>query len=163
MPPPLAFFLTWTTYGTWLPGDRRGSTDHNRDSNQPRRIVPNEPLRSHAQQIQRSDTVTLDPESRGVVNHAIHDLATEKRWAVHALNVRSNHVHLVVTAPGDPNRIMTASKASATRRLRERGMAAPEQTLWTRHRSTRWINDRQSLELAIRYTNDFQDDPRRFQ
>lgn len=24
MPDPLAFFLTWTTYGTWLPGDERG-------------------------------------------------------------------------------------------------------------------------------------------
>ena len=24
MDDPLAFFLTWTTYGTWLPGDERG-------------------------------------------------------------------------------------------------------------------------------------------
>src|ERR1700747_2517170 len=24
MPEPLAYFLTWTTYGTWLPGDERG-------------------------------------------------------------------------------------------------------------------------------------------
>jgi hypothetical protein len=24
MADPLAYFLTWTTYGTWLPGDERG-------------------------------------------------------------------------------------------------------------------------------------------
>ena len=24
MPEPLAYFLTWATYGTWLPGDERG-------------------------------------------------------------------------------------------------------------------------------------------
>ena len=24
MPEPLAYFLTWSTYGTWLPGDERG-------------------------------------------------------------------------------------------------------------------------------------------
>ena len=24
LPEPLAYFLTWTTYGTWLPGDERG-------------------------------------------------------------------------------------------------------------------------------------------
>jgi hypothetical protein len=24
MPEALAYFLTWTTYGTWLPGDERG-------------------------------------------------------------------------------------------------------------------------------------------
>jgi hypothetical protein len=23
-PEPLAYFLTWSTYGTWLPGDERG-------------------------------------------------------------------------------------------------------------------------------------------
>ena len=22
---PIAYFITWTTYGTWLPGDERGS------------------------------------------------------------------------------------------------------------------------------------------
>ena len=27
LPEPLAYFLTWTTYGTWLPGDDRGWTD----------------------------------------------------------------------------------------------------------------------------------------
>ena len=24
MPEPIAYFLTWTTYGSWLPGDQRG-------------------------------------------------------------------------------------------------------------------------------------------
>ena len=26
-PGPLAYFLTWTTYGSWLPGDERGWVD----------------------------------------------------------------------------------------------------------------------------------------
>ena len=34
---PLAYFLTWTTYGTWLPGDERG---WNRKVN-PKSIPPN--------------------------------------------------------------------------------------------------------------------------
>ncbi len=25
---PIAFFLTWSTYGTWLPGDKRGWTKY---------------------------------------------------------------------------------------------------------------------------------------
>ena len=28
---PLAYLITWTTYGTWLHGDDRGSFDHNGD------------------------------------------------------------------------------------------------------------------------------------
>jgi len=27
---PIAFFLTWSTYGSWLPGDERGWTDTGR-------------------------------------------------------------------------------------------------------------------------------------
>tara|TARA_R110000782_G_scaffold131928_4_gene223801 strand:- start:2260 stop:2751 length:492 start_codon:yes stop_codon:yes gene_type:complete len=162
MPDPLAFFLTWTTYGTWLPGDPRGSTDHDRDSIRPRRIAPNDPLRSHATRIQRSDALTLKPESRAAVQQMIHALARDKGWVVHALNVRSNHVHLVITAPGDPNRVMTACKAFATQRLRQRGHFTPDQIIWTRHGSTRWINDPKSLEAAIQYARDFQDRPDRF-
>ena len=29
MDEPLAYFLTWTTYGTWLPGDGRGWVEKN--------------------------------------------------------------------------------------------------------------------------------------
>jgi len=78
MPDPLAFFLTWTTYGTWLPGDPRGSTDHDRDSIRPRRIAPNDLLRSHATRNQRSDAITLKPESRAAVQQMIHALARDK-------------------------------------------------------------------------------------
>jgi hypothetical protein len=28
MPEPLAYFFTWSTYGTWLPGDERGWVEY---------------------------------------------------------------------------------------------------------------------------------------
>ena len=28
MPDPIAFFITWPTYGTWLPGDERGWVEY---------------------------------------------------------------------------------------------------------------------------------------
>ncbi len=34
MPEPLAYFLTWSTYGTWLPGDERGWITHTAGSSQ---------------------------------------------------------------------------------------------------------------------------------
>jgi hypothetical protein len=30
LPEPLAYFLTWPTYGTWLPGDERGWVEYRR-------------------------------------------------------------------------------------------------------------------------------------
>jgi len=35
LPEPLAYFLTWTTYGTWLPGDERGWVRRPGNSNLP--------------------------------------------------------------------------------------------------------------------------------
>ena len=32
---PLAWFITWTTYGTWLPGDDRGWTERGKGSQLP--------------------------------------------------------------------------------------------------------------------------------
>jgi hypothetical protein len=33
-----AWLLTWTTYGTWLPGDKRGSVTRVRESRDPRQM-----------------------------------------------------------------------------------------------------------------------------
>jgi hypothetical protein len=30
MPDPLSFFISWSTYGTWLPGDQRGWVEYRR-------------------------------------------------------------------------------------------------------------------------------------
>ncbi len=35
MSEPLAFLLTWTTYGTWLRGDRRGWVEEKKGHQQP--------------------------------------------------------------------------------------------------------------------------------
>ncbi|MGE3781017.1 MAG: hypothetical protein AB7F89_27760 [Pirellulaceae bacterium] len=42
-------------------------------------------------------------------------------WAVHALNVRPNHVHVVVEGPEHPKAVMSTLKAWATCQLREGG------------------------------------------
>jgi hypothetical protein len=41
-PEPLAYFLTWTTYGTWLPGDERGWVRYRRGMQAPDSILKRE-------------------------------------------------------------------------------------------------------------------------
>jgi hypothetical protein len=43
---PLAYFITWTCYGTWLPGDDRGWTKWHKGEiiPQPLKAVGREPL-----------------------------------------------------------------------------------------------------------------------
>jgi REP element-mobilizing transposase RayT len=43
--------------------------------------------------------------------------ANDEGWFLHAVNVRSNHVHVVVTADRDPDEVMNQLKAWCSRKL----------------------------------------------
>jgi REP element-mobilizing transposase RayT len=72
-------------------------------------------------------------------------------WSLYALNVRTNHVHVVVAAPLAPERVMTSLKAWCTRRLRENQLVAPGARPWTRHGSTRYLWTERDVDGACHY------------
>jgi REP element-mobilizing transposase RayT len=54
------------------------------------------------------------------VEDTIHDHCRIRGWHLHAVNCRTNHAHVVVTAPDrDPEEVMDQFKAWCTRRLKE--------------------------------------------
>lgn len=69
------------------------------------------------------------------------------------MNVRTNHVHVIVRGAERkrPEDVMGEFKAWSTRRLREAGLMPTEGEVWTFHGSTRWINTEASLAEAIDY------------
>ena len=153
MPPPLGYFLTWSCYGTWLHGDERGLVDEDHAMPATPWLAPN-PGREHVER--RSMTgraVTLNDPARNVIDETIRDHCRIKSWEVHALNVRTKHVHLVVSCPPEvsPEAAMNQLKAWCTRRLRVRGLFGPDDQIWTKHGSTRWINNIKGLDAAIEY------------
>lgn len=158
MSPPLAYFLTWTCYGTWLHGDERGSVD--RDHNQlGTPLLPSDPHRQTlAIKRMTCAPVTLLPEARSLVTATIESHCSIRRWGLLALNVRTNHVHVVVNCmeTASPERAMGQFKAWSTRQLRHAGFASKEQKVWAEHGSTRWINHADGLEAAIRYVTEGQ-------
>ena len=73
------------------------------------------------------------------------------------MNVRTNHVHAVVSAPGvSPERVMNDFKAYATRSLRQRKLVGRDQKVWAYHGSMPRIWKPDQLARAIRYVNDAQ-------
>src|SRR4051794_14531911 len=92
---PLAYFLTRTTYGTWLPGDERGWVQWHEGLQQ-----PSEPLQRYSTGKMVEAAITLDPHQRELVDETIRRHCEIRNWSLHALNVRTNHVHAVVTASG---------------------------------------------------------------
>jgi REP element-mobilizing transposase RayT len=157
MSEPLAFFLTWTTYGTWLPGDDRGWTERRRGFQLP------DPIRQReAEACMADDPCALDDEQRRLVETTIADHCRIRGWELHMVNCRTNHVHVVVTANRDPDEVSQQFKAWCTRRLKElerargRQGAAIREKWWTEKGSQRRLWDPVSLDAAIQYVRDGQ-------
>lgn len=154
MPDPLAFFLTWTTYGTWLPGDERGWVKRGKGFQMPNLVRK----RATFRQL-KEDPCRLDAQQHNLVETTIAEHCTIRGWQLHVVNCRTNHVHVVVSAYCDPEVIRNQFKAWSTRKLNELQSsreAALRRNWWTERGSERYINDERSLEEAIVYVRDFQ-------
>jgi len=150
MSAPLAYLITWTTYGTWLPGDGRGWVEAGKPGIQ----TPNDARRSMVRSELRYEPVQLDASQRTVVSETIRKHCDLRQWTIHALNVRSNHIHLVAAADAAPEKVMSQLKSWCSRRLNEAAYAdgsCSRRKWWTEHGSTKWINDAIYLENAVRY------------
>jgi REP element-mobilizing transposase RayT len=149
---PIGWFLTWTTYGTWLPGDDRGWVLRGRGER------PADPVlvRTSAARMTES-ACRLSPEQRAAVESQIAETRHVRGWTLHAVNCCTNHVHVVLSAPREtaPPSIRETLKAWTTRRLR--GMDSARRQWWTERGSLRPLYDHEALAAAILYTRDGQD------
>ncbi len=150
----LGYFLTWTTYGSWLPGDERGWVHHRAGG-----ILPPDSERSRtARRQMKGQPVRLNSDQRRIVRDSIIQSFREKGWDIYALNVRSNHVHIVVAVPNKSlERVISYLKAWASRNLNEAPSIEAPRRWWTRHGSTRYIKIVSSLEKAVEYVTHHQE------
>jgi REP element-mobilizing transposase RayT len=143
---PLAYHITWTTYGTWLPGDDRGWVK--RDGGGVQNADPESEARAWS--AMRGEPVVLDDDQREIVTRTVRDHCAHRGWALHAANARTNHVHVVVTATVPPERVLEQLKAWCSRRLNA-ATTDPPAKWWTYHGSTKYVWDDQYLNEAIGY------------
>ena len=164
LPEPLAYFLTWPTYGTWLPGDDRGWVKRHHGHH-----LPSPSLELEAAARMTEDACWLDEGQRRLVEQTVADHCQIRGWKLHAVNCRSNHLHVVVTADRHPNEVCEQFKAWTVRKLKQLECSAdtPSPTpirmrekWWAERASKRFLNDEDSLETAILYVRDMQDAPR---
>lgn len=154
----LGFFITFSTYGTWLHGTDKGlgsvDAEHNRPGTP---FVEPDPERMQAARASMGqETYVMDARRRKVVRDAIVGICREKDWDLLALHVRSRHVHVVVRAEREPGRLMSDMKARASRELNRAGLDGADRKRWTRHGSTLHLFDADKVEQKIRYTIDEQ-------
>ena len=149
---PLAYLITFRCYGTWLHGDNRGSVDRKKYRVYGTRSMPtNSKLAEDEKAELRQPPITLDSAQRDVVEKSIREVCDHRGYALHAVNVRTNHVHSVVTASCKPERVMDSFKAYATRRLREARLLGKGAKAWARHGSTPYLWTKEEIQRAIDY------------
>jgi len=115
---PQAYFLTFRGYGTWLHGDKRGSIDRDHNRFGTSRLLPNERRRQLNLGRLKNKPARLAPKAREAVEAAVRETCKDRKWGLWVVNARTNHVHVVVTAPGKPEPVLAALKAKATKKLR---------------------------------------------
>src|SRR5688500_4974930 len=119
MSEPLAYLITFRTYGTWLHGDERGSIDRKNNTYKSPLLPANGPLQNAEKSRLQNAPAVLNHEQREVIHRTIQDVCDHRGWELHELNVRTNHVHAVISAGNPPEKVMNDFKSWATRRLRE--------------------------------------------
>src|ERR1043165_5543381 len=148
---PQAYLITFRCYGTWLHGDKRGSMDRQNNIYGSPRIATNPSLlRSDSSQL-KHPLVTLNNNQSVVVERAARAVCEHRKYFLHASNVRSNHVHVVVSAEQKPELVLGAFKSYSTRALRVAGLTSQTATLWARHGSTVYLWKERHVAKGIEY------------
>ena len=158
-----ALHITWTCYGTWLPGDPRGYTSNtltNESAYLPKQNTPGSPhtandLRTFrmAQFNQKGETVALTQELAVVVCRSLVASAEQRGWRILRAAVMWNHVHVVVCdcpddGPGVRRVLKGVSQSNLTKYTEQ------SRRWWTAGGSDRHKRTEEAALAAIQYDAD---------
>ena len=154
-----AYLITFRSYGSWLHGDTRGSVDrlHNQYGSPG---LPHSPRRLELKLTRlKSAPVEFSSTQRQAVEAAIRETCKFRNWDLWAINVRSNHVHAVVSAECKPEKIIVAFKANATRILRDAGCWRRNDSPWAKGGSRKYLWTEKEVINAGAYVEYDQGEP----
>ena len=156
------WLLTWTTYGTWLPGDDRGFVSNVREGPGPE-VKHNTPgtaydtkqrgLAIAAQQQMTGPPIRLTAALAGPLAEQFRETARFRGWSLLAVAIMANHVHLVVAVPGDPDPevLLRDFKSYGSRCLNRLAGKPQSGTWWTASGSRRKLPDNAAVRSAVVY------------
>ncbi len=174
---PVRLFITWTTYGTWLPGDKRGWRKWKSGQQQPQPL-----LADWCRDQMNEQPLFLDQHQRDAVENVVREHAEIRGWQLDAVSARSNHVHVAVSlvlsvsgkalAAGDTEtltakalttgssaikRVRDQFKANGTRVLRNLPIPVTHEKVWTKGGDIQLIDTDDDWEQVILYITVAQD------
>ena len=142
----LTYFITWCTYGAWLPGDARNWRKRGAGQQLPRPL-----LEKWCRERMRFDAVLLRLQDRPVVEEACREHCEFRGWTILAISARSNHVHAVVVANENPKIVRNQLKANGTRLLRTQADPLVRDPTWAKGGDIEILDDDESIHAAVAY------------
>ena len=129
-----------------------GPVDHQHNSWNSERVAG---ARERGEYVERfrmeSPAGKLDAERRVCVDGAIRYACARRIWELHALNVRTNHIHPVLSGSAPPEAMLTSLKDWTPRSLAEPGLIERGAEVWTRGGSTRYLWTTDDVAAATWY------------
>ena len=139
----IGYMITWTTYGSWLQGDKRGYVLNDQI------LALNDKLRLTNQTQQKYPTFKLNLQQRQTVEEAILEEAMRINQKVFAIAVRSNHVHIVASVSIESiEQAVHRCKYSATLALRKLGI---QDKIWSKDFDKRFCFTDKEIETKVKY------------
>jgi len=133
---PLAYFITFTCYGSHLHGAEPASVDRDHNAFGARCVVPDPARLDATETLMKDAPYILDAAGRQTVLETIQEVCSHRGWKLITAHVRTTHVHVIVEAEKPPEAVLHDFKAYASRRLNEHDERANR---WTRRGSTRYL------------------------
>lgn len=145
----VGYMVTWTTYGTWLQGDKRGYVKDGRI------FEGDQTLLRLCKGLQKGQTVKLTKREKEAVRRAILSESQRIGQNLEALAVCTNHLHLAARpCCKSIERIVSMYKSVATRVLRSVGRSGP---IWTTGFDKRFCFTESDLAKKIEYIQNHND------
>ena len=139
----IGYMVTWTTYGTWLQGNKRGYV---KDGEVHGACAKLEEANKKRQKEKR---FILTKENRESAGKAILVEAGRLGQEILAMAILTTHVHIVVDVIGEPIETAVAKyKRAATKALRAKGIMGK---VWTHGYDKRFCFDEEALRERVKY------------
>ncbi len=156
------WLLTSNTYGTWLPGDRKGFVGFVRDAND-RQVIRNSPgtpvesanppLQRYARRLLKSPPVRFTLDQAELLLKQFQETAQFRKWQLLSVAIMANHVHWVIGVPGDPDpeSLLRDFKAYGSRKLNRVSKLAQPADWWAESGSKKKLPTLESVLAAVNY------------
>jgi len=142
----VGYMITWTTYGTWLQGEKKRFVKDGEVRGE------NVAIKKDCEKKLEGEPVRLSRNEKNIVRDAILDAAKRFKQKILAIAVYSNHVHAVCKYVDVPIDVVVGYYKNAGRvALQKNGF---EGKVWTRGYDRRFCFDEKELKARIKYVNE---------